>query len=34
MFIGRVGTITAASALTLRRRAPRFHLPEERPIIG
>lgn len=34
MFIGRVGTITAASALTMRRRAPRYHLPEERPIIG
>ncbi|CAN5360698.1 potassium transporter TrkG [soil metagenome] len=34
MFLGRVGTITAASALTMRRRAPRYHLPEERPIIG
>lgn len=34
MFIGRVGTVTAASALTLRRRTPRYHLPEERPIIG
>lgn len=34
MFIGRVGTITAASALTMRRRVSRFHLPEERPIIG
>ncbi|MCW2748076.1 MAG: ATPase [Nocardioidaceae bacterium] len=34
MFLGRVGTITVASALTLRRRAPRYHLPEERPIIG
>src|SRR5690606_20284385 len=34
MFIGRVGTITAASALVLRRRAPRYTLPEEQPIIG
>lgn len=34
MFIGRVGTITAASALAMRRRTPRYHLPEERPIIG
>ncbi len=34
MFIGRVGTITAASALTMRQRTPRYHLPEERPIIG
>lgn len=34
MFVGRVGTITAASALTLRQRAPRYRLPEERPIIG
>jgi Trk-type K+ transport system membrane component len=34
MFVGRVGTITAASALAMRSRAPRYHLPEERPIIG
>lgn len=34
MFVGRVGTVTAASALALRRRTPRYHLPEERPIIG
>lgn len=34
MFIGRVGTIAAASAFILRRRAPRYHLPEEQPIIG
>ncbi|MGJ9411296.1 TrkH family potassium uptake protein [Aeromicrobium sp. CF4.19] len=34
MFVGRVGTITAASAFVLRRRAPRYHLPEEQPIIG
>lgn len=34
MFIGRVGTITAASTFLLRRRQQRFHLPEERPIIG
>lgn len=34
MFVGRVGTITAASALAMCRRAPRYQLPEERPIIG
>lgn len=34
MFVGRVGTITAASALTLRQRVLRYRLPEERPIIG
>ena len=34
MFIGRVGTIAAAGAFILRRRAPRYHLPEEQPIIG
>ena len=34
MFIGRVGTIAAASACVLRRRVPRYHLPEEQPIIG
>lgn len=34
MFIGRVGTIAVASALVLRKRTPRYHLPEERPIIG
>lgn len=34
MFLGRVGPITVATALTLRRRTLRYHLPEERPIIG
>ncbi|MEO6604019.1 MAG: potassium transporter TrkG, partial [Aeromicrobium sp.] len=34
MFLGRVGTIAAAGALLLRRRLPRYHLPEEQPIIG
>ncbi len=34
MFLGRVGTIAAAGALVLRRRIPRYHLPEEQPIIG
>ena len=34
MFVGRVGTIAAASAFVLRRRPPRYHLPEEQPIIG
>lgn len=34
MFIGRVGTITVASAIALRHRKLRYRLPEERPIIG
>ncbi|WP_262851683.1 TrkH family potassium uptake protein [Mumia quercus] len=34
MLIGRVGTVATASALALRARPRRFHLPEERPIIG
>ncbi|WP_433065631.1 TrkH family potassium uptake protein [Dactylosporangium sp. CS-033363] len=34
MFVGRVGTITVASALALRHRKLRFRRPEERPIIG
>lgn len=34
MFVGRVGTITAASAFALRRRQSRYRLPEEQPIIG
>ncbi len=34
MFVGRVGTITVASALALRVRHRHYHLPEERPIVG
>jgi Trk-type K+ transport system membrane component len=34
MFLGRVGTITVASAIALRHRARRYRLPEERPIVG
>ncbi|HYO84904.1 MAG TPA: potassium transporter TrkG [Dermatophilaceae bacterium] len=34
MFVGRVGTVTAASSLALRRRTRRYHWPEERPIVG
>lgn len=34
MFVGRVGTIAAASSFVLRRRTARYHLPEEQPIIG
>jgi trk system potassium uptake protein len=34
MFIGRVGTITVASAFALRSRPRFFRLPEERPIVG
>ncbi len=34
MFIGRVGTVTVASALALRNSPRLFRLPEERPIVG
>lgn len=34
MYVGRVGTITTASALALNRRHRHYNLPEERPIIG
>ncbi|THK33880.1 TrkH family potassium uptake protein [Ensifer sp. MPMI2T] len=34
MFIGRVGTITIASALALQERNILFRYPEERPIVG
>ncbi|WP_226346396.1 TrkH family potassium uptake protein [Agilicoccus flavus] len=34
MFVGRVGTITVASALALRSHRRHYHLPEERPIVG
>ncbi len=34
MFIGRVGTITVASAIALNTRHRHYTLPEERPIIG
>jgi Trk-type K+ transport system membrane component len=34
MFVGRVGTITVASALALRASRRRYRLPEERPIVG
>ena len=34
MFIGRVGTITVASALAMRSRPILYRLPEERPIVG
>jgi Trk-type K+ transport system membrane component len=34
MFAGRIGTITLASALTVRQRIQLYHYPEERPIIG
>ncbi len=34
MFIGRVGTITVATALALRGRPAHFRFPEERPIVG
>ncbi len=34
MFIGRVGTITVASALALKTRHRHYNLPKERPIVG
>ncbi|HEX6871350.1 MAG TPA: potassium transporter TrkG, partial [Micromonosporaceae bacterium] len=34
MFVGRVGTITVASALALRSRRRLYRYPEERPIVG
>ncbi|MGJ3507101.1 TrkH family potassium uptake protein [Enemella sp. A6] len=34
MFCGRIGAITVASALAVRRRHDQYDLPEERPIVG
>jgi trk system potassium uptake protein TrkH len=34
MFVGRVGSITVATALALRSRSRLYRLPEERPIVG
>nr|WP_255647258.1 MULTISPECIES: potassium transporter TrkG [Nocardiopsis] len=34
MFVGRIGPITLASALALRRHSRLYELPEERPIVG
>ncbi|WP_254715924.1 TrkH family potassium uptake protein [Actinomadura sp. WMMB 499] len=34
MFAGRIGPLTMATALALRRRVRRVELPEERPIVG
>lgn len=34
MFIGRVGTVTLASALALRTRKRYYHYPETHPIVG
>lgn len=34
MFVGRVGTITVATALALRARRKPFHYPEENPTVG
>jgi trk system potassium uptake protein TrkH len=34
MFVGRVGTITVATALALRGRRNPYRYPEERPIVG
>ncbi len=34
MFLGRVGTVTAISALALRTQSRRYQLPEEKPLVG
>ncbi|MCU1519032.1 MAG: ATPase [Pseudarthrobacter sp.] len=34
MFLGRIGTVTVASALALSSRPRLYRLPEERPVIG
>jgi trk system potassium uptake protein TrkH len=34
MFLGRVGTITVATALAFRQTRARYRYPEERPIVG
>jgi Trk-type K+ transport system membrane component len=34
MFVGRVGSVTVASALALRQRNKLYSLPEERPLVG
>jgi len=34
MYVGRVGTITVATALAYKTRHRHYHLPEERPIVG
>ncbi len=34
MFMGRLGPVTLAAALALRRRPVLYRLPEERPIVG
>jgi potassium uptake TrkH family protein len=34
MYVGRVGTVTVASAMALRTRHRRYRFPEERPIVG
>jgi trk system potassium uptake protein len=34
MFVGRVGSVTVASALALRHRHKLYRFPEERPLVG
>lgn len=34
MYVGRLGTIVAGSALALNTRQRRYHYPEERPLVG
>ncbi|MEI2825094.1 MAG: potassium transporter TrkG [Dermatophilaceae bacterium] len=34
MYVGRIGTVTAATALALNTKHRHYRLPEERPIIG
>ena len=34
MYVGRIGTVTTATALALNTRHRHYRMPEERPIIG
>jgi trk system potassium uptake protein TrkH len=34
MFVGRVGTVTVATALALKKSRRPFRYPQERPIVG
>lgn len=34
MFLGRVGTITVATALAFQTTTPKYHYPKERPVVG
>lgn len=34
MYIGRVGTVSLATAIALRAKSTPYRFPEERPIVG